>query len=501
MSRYGLSKNNKLKNFPHVYLINLEDHTHRLEKMKQRFSDHSVKEYTVSPAFDGRNSDLRNIVDGIYPKMRPQEIGCLASHLKAIKHWLDTSDSEYAIIMEDDCNFDTVEYWSWDWDYVMDNLPRNLDIFQMVMIKNDNVSFNIHKKEKFNYREKQNHSWSTACYLIKRSYAKYLVSKHCIDGKYNIYNRILKLNVADVLLYNFGNAYSMPLLTHDMDMKHSINSNHEDQHNNSKNNIDFWWKNKAKHYKKEVLFDINADLSKKEINDKEICFKIFHVDGESETSKMRTELTNRATKELTKSFNEIDTPTIIIKDKKEASAFFKNNKNIKIDPLGRFEGGWKYGELGIWASNFSAIKNFSKTEYNYLILMEDDIVIGKQFNTSLVKYMEELPEDWDFFTVYIPKTGNIRYRQSRDSIMIGKENVCKVYQSWSCLCYVVSKKGAERILELIKTPVSDPIDHWLFYHKGLNGYAIKQEKGNICNLYNIPSTVQEAEKYNMTGIV
>ena len=144
-------KNNKLKNFPHVYLINLEDHSHRLKNMEKRFVDNGIQDYTVIPAVDGRNGDLREIVDGIYPKMRPQEIGCIASHIKAIKHWLDTSDSEYAIIMEDDCNFDTVQYWSWDWDYVMNSIPKNFDIFQMVMIKNDNVIFNIHKKEKFNH--------------------------------------------------------------------------------------------------------------------------------------------------------------------------------------------------------------------------------------------------------------------------------------------------------------------------------------------------------------
>jgi GR25 family glycosyltransferase involved in LPS biosynthesis len=343
--------------------------------------------------------------------MRPQEIGCIASHIKAIKHWLDTSDSEYAIIMEDDCNFDTVQHWSWDWDYVMNSIPKNFDIFQMVMIKNDNVIFNIHKKEKFNYKEKHNHSWSTACYLIKRSYGEYLVKKHYVNNKYNIYNKILKLNVADVLLYNFGNAYSMPLFTHDMDMENSINHNHEEQHNKSKNNIDRWWKNQSNKYTKEMLFTVGFDFSKKEINNSDICFKIFHIDGESETSKIRTNLTDKATKELLKSFNEIDTPTIMISNKEEASEFFKNNKDIKIDPLGRFEKGWKYGELGIWGSNFSAIKNFSKTNYEYLILMEDDIVIGKHFNNNLVKYMEELPSDWDFFTVYIPKTGNIRYRK------------------------------------------------------------------------------------------
>jgi hypothetical protein len=35
--------------------------------------------------------------------------------LKAIKHWYETSDSPYAIIMEDDCNLDLVRFWNFNW--------------------------------------------------------------------------------------------------------------------------------------------------------------------------------------------------------------------------------------------------------------------------------------------------------------------------------------------------------------------------------------------------
>ena len=32
------------------------------------------------------------------------EIGCTTSHLKAMKHFLENTDSPYAIMMEDDCD-------------------------------------------------------------------------------------------------------------------------------------------------------------------------------------------------------------------------------------------------------------------------------------------------------------------------------------------------------------------------------------------------------------
>jgi GR25 family glycosyltransferase involved in LPS biosynthesis len=131
--------------------------------------------------------------------------------------------------------------------------------------------------------------------------------------------------------------------------------------------------------------------------------------------------------------------------------------------------------------------------------MEDHIQLSKDFSTKLHEYIDELPEDWDVFTVYVPPTGNIRYKKDGAHLDIGKKNVCKVYQSWSCLCYVVSKSGAKKLIEMVKTPVSRPIDHYLFYNEELNVYAIKYNRANICNIYSTTSTVQHTKKQDMTG--
>jgi GR25 family glycosyltransferase involved in LPS biosynthesis len=131
MSKYGFQRMDKLKNFGPVYLINLKSHDHRLKNAKQEFKKYGVTDYTVIEAVDGRKSDLSEIIDGKYPNLRSSEIGCMASHIKALKHWLDTSTSDYAIIMEDDFSFDTVEHWQWDWDYVVQNIPKNAEIVQL----------------------------------------------------------------------------------------------------------------------------------------------------------------------------------------------------------------------------------------------------------------------------------------------------------------------------------------------------------------------------------
>jgi len=487
----------KLNNFGPVYLINLKDHTHRLKNAQQEFKKYGVTDYTVIEAVDGRNSDLSHLIGGKYPNLKPSEIGCMMSHIKALKHWLDTSDSDYAIIMEDDFSFDTVENWSWDWQYVIDHMPPKAEIIQLVMIQNEPIKFSMHKKDPFHYNRRMTYAWSTACYIIKREYAKSLVKTHYVDDKYVLHNHGFKNQAADVILYNLGIAYSMPLFTHILDSKHAINANHEDFHTKSRNFINAWWKKNGKLYPKEQFFDINHGLHEK-TNKPDICFKIFHNEEQTRLMEKRNILTKRAIEQLEKDFHNFDTPTIMMRNTDDISSFYKDAQ-IKIDPKGWLGEGWKPGELGIWASNYTAWVNFAKSKHDHIILMEDDIQLAKDFSTKLYKYIDELPEDWDVFTVYIPETGNVRYKKGAKDLQIGKENVCKVYQSWSCLCYVVSKSGAKKMIEDVKTPVSRPIDHYLFYHDFLNVYAIKYDKPNICNIYRTDSTVQTAAKQDMTG--
>ena len=488
-----------LKNFGPVYLINLKDHSHRLENAKKEFAKYGVTDYTVIEAVDGRNNDLSHLISGEYPKLTTSEIGCVLSHIKALRHWLETSDSEYAIIMEDDFTFDTVQFWNWDWEYVKNNIPNDADIVQLIMIKNDPITFSMHKKQPYHRKNNMTYAWSTACYLIKREYAEKIVKIHYSKQKYRLPSHGYKNQAADVVLYNLGNAYSMPLFTHMLDLKNSINEKHGTFHSKSKQNIDNWWKNNASIYSKEQFFDLKNGLSiKKKTRDG--CFNIFHDEENTQSTSKRSKLVSDAKNQLIKDFDQLETPTFIMKSPEDVKSFYSKEK-MKIYPLGHFKTGWKPGELGIWASNYTAWKNFLKTDYDYVILMEDDIVLTDNFNSKLVSYLDELPDNWDIFTAYIPTFGNIRYEKRKNELLIGKENVCKVYQSWSCLCYVVSRSGAERLMKESRQIIKSPIDHYLFYHRGLNAYTLKMEKENICSLYETESTVQEAQRYDMTGYV
>ena len=74
---------------------------------KKRFQRYEGQqdEYVVycNNAYGVSEDDLSDIISGRYPEMMTSgEIGCITSHLKAIKYWYETSDSEAAFIFEDD---------------------------------------------------------------------------------------------------------------------------------------------------------------------------------------------------------------------------------------------------------------------------------------------------------------------------------------------------------------------------------------------------------------
>jgi GR25 family glycosyltransferase involved in LPS biosynthesis len=189
-----------------------------------------------------------------------------------------------------------------------------------------------------------------------------------------------------------------------------------------------------------------------------LAYKIFHIEGMGESAHIRSELYKKANDYLSMYFDELNTPTIKISNQEEYDHFTKNNFDMK--PTLNF----KFGEMGIWASNLVALKNFIQTDYDYLMLMEDDIEIGQNFTEYLGKYMSQLPDKWDIFSYFVHPNQFSRYNND------GKGDVVKAYQDWSMLCWIVNKRSAKKIINNIKIfGVENPIDWHIF--RGTDKYS------------------------------
>ena len=137
----------KLNGIGPIYVTNLDDQPERWEYMEQQFKYWEIEDYTRISGHDGRDDDLSDVIKGRYPEMMSSgEIGCVTSHLKAIKHWYETSDSPYAVIMEDDCSLDLVKFWNFSWRDFYCKLPYDWDVVQIAIICTGDVHIKIHKR-------------------------------------------------------------------------------------------------------------------------------------------------------------------------------------------------------------------------------------------------------------------------------------------------------------------------------------------------------------------
>jgi len=230
----------KLNGIPPIYYINLDEQTNRREYMENQFKYWEIENYTRISAYDGRTDDLSDIIHGRYPEnVTSGEIGCVTSHLKAIKYWMETSDSPSAIIAEDDLNLDIVKNWDFTWKDFHSLVPFDYDVIQLAIICTGPLHVKLHKRFV--------NDFSTAAYLINRHHAEKLLKFHIRNDKYKLDNGCKPRPVADDLIYNSGNTFSIPIFLYKIALGSSIHPEHVDYFHRSSHDglLNFWEQNGA----------------------------------------------------------------------------------------------------------------------------------------------------------------------------------------------------------------------------------------------------------------
>lgn len=247
----------KLRNLPPVYYINLDDHNERRTFMEGQFKYWEIENFTRVSAYDGRTSDLSEILKGTYPEnMTSGEIGCTCSHLRAIKQWYETSDSPYALFMEDDVDISLARFWNFTFADFICRVPYAWDCIQLAIISTGDINVSIHTRFV--------NSFSTACYIITRRYAKKLIDLH-VRGEdlYRLDNGVKPRATADDLIYNAGLTYACPLFLYRLNLGSSIHPEHvEAFHKNSYEGIYNFWSQMGAQLTVEQITDFNPYLGR-----------------------------------------------------------------------------------------------------------------------------------------------------------------------------------------------------------------------------------------------
>ena len=140
------------------------------------------------------------------------------------------------------------------------------------------------------------------------------------------------------------------------------------------------------------------------------------------------------------------------------------------------------GEVGCYLSHLQILKDFVLSKQKYCLILEDDMHLEKNFKIDLRDALQECPEDWDLLYLFaIPK------QKKLSTTIKGKKYILKAPRLWYTCAYLVSQKGARKIIDNIQPMRANPIDeHFgdLVDQKKLQAFIAKKKiTNNIGDLY------------------
>lgn len=213
----------KLVGIPRIYYFNLDNRTDRKDYMENQFQKWGISNYkriSQSKYLASEMESWKNVFEGdIYSFGSSPHINANALvHLEFFQNWLTFTNDELLIIMEDDVDMDLIEYWHFDWNYLMNNLPYDWDCLQLGFESSTTMKFFLHPKPAIG-------TYFGPC-LLNRRYVQKLVDLHIKNGKVilkqNVANWVMKQEGGNITLDYFvtenGRVYCIPLFTTNNDL-------------------------------------------------------------------------------------------------------------------------------------------------------------------------------------------------------------------------------------------------------------------------------------------
>jgi GR25 family glycosyltransferase involved in LPS biosynthesis len=275
-------KNNKLKNFPSVYYVSLEECKDRQQNIEKQFAKYDIQPTAIISKRFAESDD--EITGKFLDQMNGGTMGCVVSHLKAIRKWYEETDENYAFFCEDDLSLETVEYWDFTWEEFIETIPENVMCVQLLVIRE------YEYYETFGLRKRLWGDWAGTAYIITRDYAKILVDHYCLGEKRFHLELPGSGNVLIPLLENVlfetieKSCYSIPLFVEDViNFKSTFvedrdlnDGNQKNWHSKAHDIVLDYWKNKIKTFT--VRKKSTSSIPKNEI---ELLLEMYSADPEN----------------------------------------------------------------------------------------------------------------------------------------------------------------------------------------------------------------------------
>ena len=139
------------------------------------------------------------------------------------------------------------------------------------------------------------------------------------------------------------------------------------------------------------------------------------------------------------------------------------------------------GNMAITLSHLYCYKEISE-KYDYGLILEDDAIFDNNFHLNIIKYMKQLPDDWDM--LFLDNCCNLHIPNTNSRTNIYKKGLYPTYWGGKGAtkgtgCYLISKKCASKITYNIENyyytsiiKINDQVDFWLNYVFRRNKFSI-----------------------------
>lgn len=234
---------------PAMNYINLYESVDRRDFMERQFKDYGITKYKVYNARRYEEYKESCVVSGRFVD-EVNHHGTNITLLRCIKHWLDTTNEDYGIFLEDDTSFETSKYWSFTWSEFVRSLPENWEVVQIIRL-NDWGDGRI---AILSCRLRNWDDWGATC-IMTRAYAQKLIEAYMISDNEFIFD-IVGTNlmpIAENLLFCLGHCMNVPLVV-EGDLPSTYYRGHDPIHDHSRTQYAALWAATGKSVKVSDLF-------------------------------------------------------------------------------------------------------------------------------------------------------------------------------------------------------------------------------------------------------
>ena len=419
-----------------IYFINLDKSKDRLDKMLEQSKDFDLN-LTRYPAIYGkdinRNKLIKNKILHKKNELRNGELGVTLSHINIWKESLK-NNNEYILVLEDDILF--CDNFKNELNKYYKQIPEDWDIIYLggSRMKGKKISENILKLV---YDKIPNAGTNMGAYamLLNKKSIKKLLSLMTpiitpIDLQIAQNNKDLNMYYCNPRLVKHNDNFFSEIILLDRNKKHKYHSVQTQSEpiivKGGNNNI---------LEKIDKFYFINLDKSKDRLDlmlkySKDLNLKLERFPAVYGSNLNRNNLI-------------------------EKGILDKNNK------LGN-------GEIGCFLSHINIWKKALKRKYKYILILEDDIIFTDNFKNNLIKYYNQVPDNWDIIHL-----GGSRIKGK----LINKNIIKPVFDekisgenNMGTYAMLLSRKGIKKLLDIV-IPIKNPIDMQIaLNNKKLNIY-------------------------------